>query len=524
MVTGAIILRWFSISPFYTIAADGPSYISIASGIADNFSFKGSIHYPPGYPVLISLARLLIEDPEKAGQLVSLAMGSLLVIPVYFCGRLLFDSHTAWLSAATVAVWPSFISLSTQVLAIATYVTLLSCGVTLLWIAATKNRWLVAATSGIFFAGAYLTRQEAVFSFLACCLGLTLHDIMERKRPNGLIPLIITLSVSTVITFPYLLMVAREKGYWTLAAKSEITFTDCLARYLDRPDLIRDPAFTKIGLLDLIHEYPGFFTFNTATNLADLATIINPLLLALAILGAWKLANDGRKGVLTYITAAFLPVIVLVVLFFVSDAYVAPYTPFLLMLGVHGLLEVDRRMRTALLKTESPLRKIPLLSLICILALTTFVVVKLAPFRTPVSYSPEIDDGRFDQKKIGLILKEYLPTGSKIMTRSVRIGYYSGHPRVDIPPASMYSIVGIAVDHNVTHLIVDGKLKESHPQLEGLLTPLDDTTINGCLEFTDQTSIRPGFFRRLVCRDTASRGVVVYEFKPEFEQIVHGLH
>src|SRR5512141_3116909 len=55
-VLAAGFIRYRALPAYPVIAADGPSYISIAKEILANHTVKSSIHYPPFYPLLIALA------------------------------------------------------------------------------------------------------------------------------------------------------------------------------------------------------------------------------------------------------------------------------------------------------------------------------------------------------------------------------------------------------------------------------------------------------------------------------------
>src|SRR5690242_5468694 len=61
------IIRYLAIPPYQVIAADGPSYITITKSILSGFNFRGSIHYPPLYPLLIAIVSTVTNDLEGAG-------------------------------------------------------------------------------------------------------------------------------------------------------------------------------------------------------------------------------------------------------------------------------------------------------------------------------------------------------------------------------------------------------------------------------------------------------------------------
>jgi hypothetical protein len=122
-----------------------------------------------------------------------------------------------------------------------------------------------------------------------------------------------------------------------------------------------------------------------------------------------------------------------------------------------------------------------------------------------------MDGGRYDHKRVGKLLRQQLPAGALIMTRSGRIGFYADHPRVDIPQADLEAILRTAREQKVRYLVVTGDLVGLRPQLALLIMPL--ISARPGLDRTDGAQeTLPGLVRRLTYVDPASYGVVVYEF------------
>src|SRR6185369_8271260 len=179
------LIRYLSLPAYPVIAADGPSYIAITKEFLSNHTVRGSIHYPPFYPLLIAIASTFTKDLETAGVLVSFIMGCLLPIPVFLLGKSVFSRGAGYVAAAIVMVWPEFIGQSSYVLAYSTYFTMLMTGTYLLWRAYSCGRISTAIFSGIFIAAAYLSRQEAFISMAAICSCLAASSYYrERSFPR----------------------------------------------------------------------------------------------------------------------------------------------------------------------------------------------------------------------------------------------------------------------------------------------------------------------------------------------------
>jgi len=517
LVLAAFLLRYAAIPPYRVIAADGPSYVSISRQIFESFSFTGSTHYPPFYPMLIGLVNLLLHDHEAAGLAVSLFMGSMLLVPVYLLGKELFGRGGGYVAAAIILVWPEFIVQSNTVLAYSTYFTLLMAGFYLLWISHTRNRLLPAAASGIFVAAAYLSRQEAFISMFAVCCCLAAVTLYRERSVKSVKPLLVAFVVFVAVISPYIVMVHQVMGIWTLAGKSVVTLTDCLGYYLNRPDLQREPGFAKIGILDLIRRYPGYFPYTFKQNFAALRTLLPAPLMIFAAIGFIASSRRGRGGdVRAFILGSLSPVIVLLTVFLVSGAYIAPYLPIVFIMCGHGLITVERAIvsRFSRRTAGSSNGTVCWLTALLVCGYVGWHAFHGIPWKAPQPYKMEMDSGRYDQKKMGLLLKKYLPPGALIMTRSVRIAFYSGHPWVDIPQADFATIIATAREKKVRYLVVDGQQILLRPQLGQLLAPLQITGPGVFQIYPQGTEVLPGLFGRLLYTDSESQGLVVYEFVP----------
>jgi hypothetical protein len=99
-----------------------------------------------------------------------------------------------------------------------------------------------------------------------------------------------------------------------------------------------------------------------------------------------------------------------------------------------------------------------------------FVYAELPRPLPPYNY--EQDGGRFDDKQVGLRLKQILPKGSILMTRSGRVAFYAGMPMIIPPQAEASRIMEFARKSGVTHLVANVQLMNMRPQLEYLFSPL----------------------------------------------------
>lgn len=510
LVVAGFLLRYVSISAYQVIAADGPSYIAIAKEIINNHTAKGSIHYPPFYPLLIALVSFVTKDFESAGVMVSLVMGSLLVIPVYLLGKSFFGKGVGYIAAVITVVWPEFVFLSGVVLSTSTYITLSFAGLYLLWLAHSSGRLIPAVFSGLFVTAAYLSRQEAFISMTAICFFLAAATLWRERSFRQLTPLMTAFGIFVLFSFPYIWMVHEVMGIWTLAGKSVVTLTDTLGYYLGRPDLNRDPSFGHTSYMDLVTKYPGYFSFIIKKNFTELIKIMPIPLVIFSLAGFFALRNNSQGwSIRAFILGTLSPVCVLLTVFLISSAYIAPYIPFMLILCGQGLISTEAYLAGRLKVEAHGFRYV---TAVLVIGYVLNLAYHEIPWVSPKPYELKMDGGRYDQKLLGKLLKQHLPPGATIMTRSGRIAFYSGLPWVDMPQADLETILTTAREKKVRYLIVHGELEILRPQLAGLLLPLM-TEQNRLEIYANGEEILPGLFRKLRYTDLASQGVVVYEFR-----------
>ena len=116
--------------------------------------------------------------------------------------------------------------------------------------------------------------------------------------------------------------------------------------------------------------------------------------------------------------------------------------------------------------------RIPLVFLVASCVYSLVILLPQIPAKRDLStYTWREDEGRRDHKRLGLILKSYLPPG-KIMTRWARLAYYSNHEMVCIPNTDLPGIEKAATAGNARFL-PHGGLNGAGNQFGSLLEPLD---------------------------------------------------
>ena len=193
----ALALRLPRFLTAQVVLTEGTTYATIARNLAAGRGYVGILgvrdfFVPPLYPLLMAGLMRLGLDALWAGRLLSLILGALLPLPVYWLTRELSGRRAAGFSAALlIAGHPLLIIYAGRVWSETTYSFLVWCGLCCAWAALTRKKWTAAALTGLCFGAAYLTRHEgavylAVFVVLLVAVGAW-KEVQGRKgaRANG---------------------------------------------------------------------------------------------------------------------------------------------------------------------------------------------------------------------------------------------------------------------------------------------------------------------------------------------------
>lgn len=519
LVLIAFSIRLYFLQFYLVISADGVGYVSAARDFLIGKGFHSSLVYGTVYPALTAAFSFVTGgDFELAGRLVSSFMGSLLPVPVYLLGRELFSRRAGAIAALLVLVWPTIRSWSCEIMTQATYMTLALSGIYLFWRAARKGCARTGVAAGAVLALSYLTRPEGFILFAALAAALFLHALILKQQPAEILRRQGPAWGGFLLLFvPYFLFIHASTGHWQLTGKMGMTLADALSGYLGRPDLKLDPEFHGIGIVEVLRQYPDFVWQNSRHNLALAFQTMLPLYLWIpALIGlVWSGWDRERVGARLFLLASFAPLGIVVAFFFVGPEYVQPYLPVLFLFAGHGACRLETFLfrRSASPPQVAGVSQVAGLGLLLTLGLACFLVYQQVPANRNKPYELADDDGRYDQKRLGLLLKRELPRGSKIMTRWGRISYYAELERLDLPQTELNGILDAARRGGARFLVVDGSMAVLRPQLGSLLQPLyyDGEVLalakNGGPAFEPIAGVR----LYLLYKKSNSNGMAVYE-------------
>ncbi len=155
----ALLLRVWVYRHQQWVTVDGTEYILFAEALARGEAFRSI--FPPGYPLLVALARFLVADRVAAAAAVSIVAGALLPWPVWALSRRAVG-RWAWLPALLVALHPGLVKLSAVTMSDSAYFLSLFGALAL----AAARPW----AAGLLLGAGFAIRPEALLP--AAVLGL----------------------------------------------------------------------------------------------------------------------------------------------------------------------------------------------------------------------------------------------------------------------------------------------------------------------------------------------------------------
>lgn len=227
------ILRLGAVVSFTgAIDPEGSEYARIAENLAAGHGYHGiatpgkQLIFPPLFPFMIAATSIVTDGVELAGRLVSLLMGTLLIVTVFLLARHLYDQATAYVAALLVAVHPYLIGFSSTVYVEMTYATLALTGVYCSFRALRTLDASVFFLAGVFFGLAYLTRPEAAL-YPVIALGITLTYVFlsdRRALPRVALRSLWQPAAFLALAAPYVVWLYAETGQWRLEGKSPLNY------------------------------------------------------------------------------------------------------------------------------------------------------------------------------------------------------------------------------------------------------------------------------------------------------------
>ena len=416
----SLILSIYLFFRTYVISMDGAfQYIPMAKEFASDLFRKGLRGYgqQPLYPFLIAMVYHWVTDLEVAGKLVSTLFGILMIFPIYFLGRRIFDQKIAFLSTFALVIHPYIRRFSGDVLKESTYLFLLATAIWFTLRTLQREKIYPYLFIPLFSALAYLVRPDGIEVLLVVFFYILF--IKKFNPPEKKWAVILLLLLSSVILFlPYLLHLREATGEWALSKAKSIG------------------GILGIGVMSgevsLIHK----ILFSLKKLNFEIFAVFHPLYLFLLIIGLCRRGfthfKDGEGFLLSFCILHYIILFLMVLnltnwsettqTFMFSGRHVLP----LLLISIYwvgeGFLAVYQwiyknvESHSLLIRLDSK-RK----STIALVTLSILILVIVLPKTLkPQRYE------RLTEKWSGIWIKNQSGKGTMIFTTIPRVAYYAG--------------------------------------------------------------------------------------------------
>jgi len=500
----AATVRLFAVlQPARIVWGDEPSYLWLGrnwlTGLGYSFTGYPDVHHSPGYPLLSGLVYLVTHNLELASDICYVLFGTLLIVPIYLLAKELYGRSVGYIAALFVATYPA-ISTAPALWGTFTeppYYFFVYAGLLLVLLAMRRGKSLAFLLAGASMGFAYLIRPEAI-AYLAVGAGiLLLVWLFEKKLFTRQVWVGLGLYGLGFLVFflPYAYFVFRQTGAWMVSEKAGVTFVTCIGlsegdtAAFDRATWGLDSTglevffFSResyhVNMLDVIRAYPSEFVQLVMRNTRRfLGTLLSTPMLTIYLLplmgvaffrSAWSKAR--AKGELLLI-ASLTPVLVFV-LFFIQDRYIATLLPALviwLALGAYELGQWGSETARNLLGATAAAVANRLQRVLKVAPTVLLLVFMLALQPKVINLYANTGSFRPEHKTLGLWLHDNVAPGSVVMSRYPAIAFYADARWEPTANASLDELLTYARANHVDYFVIDElEARQLRPQFAPLL-------------------------------------------------------
>ena len=450
----------------YVISLDGAfQYIPIAKDFASGLFRKTLSHnQQPLYPLIVAFVSRWMPDFELAGKLVSSLFGILLIIPVYFLGKRIFDEKIAFLSSIFLVIHPYIRRFSADVLKESTYLFFLGTAIWYAWRTIHNEKGYPFLFIPLFSVLAYLVRPDGFEVLLVVffyVIFVKKFSIPGRKRT-----VILLLLLSSCILFlPYLIHLREVKGEWTLSkAKSiegmlglgamgdAVPFTQKVLYSLKRLNL---EIFTRFHPVYIILLIVGllkriFSRFKTGEGFLLSFCALHCVVLFLMVLNTteWGVNKAVQAD---HLSSRHVLPLLLISIYWVGEGFIT----------IHQLISKKAESLTLFLRLRSNGK-----SAIIFVTLVALILAIVLPKTLKVQRYD-----RLPEKWAGMWIKNQSGKGMTIFTTLPRVAYYADGncEYIDFEKDVMTSIKASMVKKGAVYLVLRGREVLGYP---GAVEPL----------------------------------------------------
>jgi hypothetical protein len=455
LVLTSLVLSTYLFFRTYVISMDGAfQYVPMAKYFASGLFGKGLREYgqQPLFPFFVAIVSHGVADFELAGKLVSSLFGILMIFPLYFLGKKIFNQKIAFLATFALVVHPYIRRFSADVLKESTYLFFLATAFWYTWWTLEKEKRYAFLFIPFFSVFAYLVRPDGIEILLVAFFYILFIRKFSGSGKKGVAILLIILS-SCILFLPYLLHLKGVTGEWALSkAKSiggilgigvvsgEVSLFHRVLFGLKKLNFeifaIFHPLYLFLLIVGLCKK--GFANFKNGKDLLLSFCILHYFILFLMVLNLTNWSAEEPKETFMFSGRHILPLL-LISIYWVGEGFMTIYNWILKKIESKGfLLRLGWKGRSTAVWVT--------------LAMVILAVV------LPKTLKPQRYE-RLSEKWSGIWIKNQSGQGTTIFTTHPRVAYYAdgNNVPIDLKRDPIDQIEGSMAEKGALYLVIEGK-------------------------------------------------------------------
>ncbi|OGW47590.1 MAG: hypothetical protein A2Y66_03350 [Nitrospirae bacterium RBG_13_41_22] len=461
LVLITFITRYLAFFQLKMITNDGVLYIQMAKLFSEG-KFEGI----PGtyfnlYPLLIFLVHKITGDWEFSGQLISITLSTLTVVPIFLFGRSLYNEKVAWFSALFYIILPDFLKYSIEVLREPVSWFFITFTLWLVWIGTKQNRSILLGIASLSVGLGAMTRVEGFIVWGALALFIAFQKSPGASLKNKVLQVTLFILLCPLLLSAILFFMKGHSGQTAFGEMTSFSINalidntraflhpgDPIARtapiiYKSLPPIAKDALELANRHRVALAISEVIYKFIKSAN----------LLIVLILLGLWKRKKEGFESSDWYLIYTMMALFGMSVFYTSQIYYFSTRHGLTLVLpsiffaghGLNLLAEPFSRGINRITPSWIMMKKYAL-HILTLFLITIFLSQGLAPRRTD----------KISFKEMGLWLKENGYQGSVIMGSKefLRLVFYADGKFLEMPD-SWEKVMGSIHQNGVRLVAVD---------------------------------------------------------------------
>jgi asparagine N-glycosylation enzyme membrane subunit Stt3 len=427
------------------------------------------LYWPPLLPYVIYIFYLVFGVSDFSAKLVSVIFGSLLVFPVYFLGKKLFNKEVGFLSAILIALSRNMVWFSIHVISDILMAFFLT--ICLYWniknIETSSLKYSIL--SGLFFGLCYLTRFSAIIFFPILIFNLLLF---AKSRKSVLFSILVFIACFSIIISPWLIRNMMLTGQLFYTEKSIPLANYMLGGNYEANfyGLIVPPSPIQIFMANPFSVISKWFT-GIYLEYKVFPEYLSPLVFVLGSLGGIVSLDRWRQRLplfgLIFTNIAFYGIAVYAGRIGAVNRYNLAIYPFIFIFCARGVLKLRDLIPNSVLNIK--IKNVQIKQHIITIVVLIIVIEALATVTSNIIRF-EGENDSLELHAAGIWLKNNTPPEAILMCRQDTTAYYAERPAVMLPYGNFSTIMDVAKKYEVQYIVVNERIfAEARPEQEYLL-------------------------------------------------------